>query len=39
MEPASLELAQYASVPLIIACAASLAIALFMKETYPRGTA
>jgi cyanate permease len=39
MEPASLELAQYASVPLVIACVASLVIALFMKETYPRGTA
>jgi cyanate permease len=39
MEPASLEIAQYASVPLVIACVASLVIALFMKETYPRGTA
>lgn len=36
MEPASLPLAQYASVPLVIACVGAVLIALFMNETYPR---
>lgn len=35
MEPASLALAQYASLPLIIACAGALVIGFFMRETYP----
>ncbi|MCC8361680.1 MFS transporter [Lysobacter sp. A6] len=39
LEPRSLELAQYASLPLLIACGLALLIALFMKETYPRGNA
>jgi MFS family permease len=34
-EPASLPLAQYASLPLIIACVLALVVALVMKETYP----
>lgn len=38
LQPASLELARYASLPLIIACAAALVIAFLMKETYPRTT-
>ncbi|MDX1405087.1 MAG: MFS transporter [Woeseiaceae bacterium] len=38
LEPESLALAQYASLPLIIACVASLVIAIFMRETYPRHT-
>lgn len=37
MEPASLEIAMYASMPLVIAAAAALLIGLMMKETYPRG--
>lgn len=36
MEPASLEIAMYASMPLVIAAAAALLIALIMKETYPK---
>ena len=36
MEPASIEIAQFASVPLIVAAAGALLIALLMKETYPR---
>lgn len=38
VEPKSLELAQYASLPLMVAIGVALAIALFMRETYPRGT-
>ena len=34
-EPASLSLAQYASIPVLIACALALLIALVMRETYP----
>lgn len=34
-QPESLPLAQYASLPLIVACVGALVIALFMKETYP----
>lgn len=34
-EPASLPLAQYASLPIIIACVLALVIAMVMKETYP----
>ena len=37
MEPRSLPLAQYASLPLIIACVLALVVALVMKETYPKG--
>ena len=37
LEPASLPLAQFASLPLIIACTAALLIALVMRETYPSG--
>jgi MFS family permease len=33
--PASLPLAQYASLPIIIACVLALLIALLMRETYP----
>ena len=36
MEPASLQLAMYASVPLIIAGVLSVVIAVFMRETYPK---
>ena len=36
MEPASLQLAQYASVPLIVAGALAVVFAIFMRETYPR---
>lgn len=36
IQPASLQLAQYASLPLIIACALALVTALIMRETYPR---
>jgi len=35
-EPASLQLAQYASVPIIVACALAVVIAIVMRETYPR---
>ena len=35
LEPASAPLAQYAGLPLMIACALALVIALVMKETYP----
>src|SRR5690606_38738355 len=35
-EPASLELAQYASVPILVACALAVVIAVVMPETYPR---
>jgi MFS family permease len=38
-QPASLPLAQYASLPLIIACALAVVLAFVMRETYPRGTA
>lgn len=34
-EPASLPLAQYASLPIIVACVLALVIAVFMRETYP----
>lgn len=37
MAPASLEIAIYASTPLVIAAAAALLIGMVMKETYPRG--
>ena len=36
MEPESLQLAMYASVPLIIAGVVAVIIAVFMRETYPR---
>jgi uncharacterized membrane-anchored protein YitT (DUF2179 family) len=36
LEPRSLELAQYASRPLIGALIIAIVIAIFMKETYPR---
>jgi MFS family permease len=36
LEPRSLELAQYASVPLIVAGVGAVVLALIMKETYPR---
>ncbi len=36
LEPASLPLAEYAGLPLMIACALALVIALVMRETYPR---
>ncbi len=36
IEPRSLELAQYAALPLIIALVIALALAFYMKETYPR---
>jgi MFS family permease len=36
MEPASLQIAQYASVPLVIAAAGALLIAFVMRETFPR---
>ena len=36
IEPKSLELAQYASMPLLIALAVALILAFIMKETYPR---
>lgn len=35
MEPASLQLAQYASLPLVIACVLALVLAFVMRETYP----
>ena len=35
LEPASMEIAQYASVPLLIACAVAVVLAFIMKETYP----
>lgn len=35
-EPASLSLAQYASLPIIIACIGAVVIAFFMRETYPQ---
>jgi MFS family permease len=35
MAPASVEIAQYASVPLVAACVLALVIALVMRETYP----
>jgi hypothetical protein len=37
LQPRSLELAQHASLPLVIASALALVVALVMKETYPRG--
>ena len=36
LEPASLEIAQYAAVPLLIACVAAVVLAFVMRETYPR---
>ena len=36
IQPASLQLAQYASLPVIAACVLALVIALIMRETYPR---
>jgi len=36
--PKSLDLAQYASLPLIIACALAIVLAFVMRETYPRAT-
>jgi MFS family permease len=36
LEPKSLELAQYASLPLIVALVVAVALAFYMKETYPR---
>ena len=36
IEPKSLELAQYAAWPLIVAIMVALAIAFLMKETYPK---
>ena len=36
IEPKSLELAQYASRPLMLAIVVSLAIAFAMRETYPK---
>lgn len=35
LEPASMEIAQYASVPLLIACAVAVVLGFIMKETYP----
>lgn len=35
LEPKSLSLAQYAGLPLVIACVLAVVIALIMKETYP----
>ena len=36
IEPKSLELAQYASLPLLLALAIALGLSFYMKETYPR---
>ena len=36
IEPKSLELAQYASLPLLLALVFALALSFYMKETYPR---
>ena len=36
IEPRSLELAQYASLPLVIALVVAVALSLYMKETYPK---
>ena len=36
IEPKSLEIAQYASLPLLAALVIALALSFFMKETYPR---
>lgn len=36
LQPASMPLAQYASLPLIIACVLALIVGLVMRETYPR---
>jgi sulfite exporter TauE/SafE len=36
IEPKSLDLAQYASLPLIIALVVAAALSLYMKETYPK---
>lgn len=36
MEPESLQLAQYASVPLIVAAVGAIVLGLIMKETYPK---
>jgi MFS family permease len=36
IEPKSLELAQYASLPLLVALAVAIALSFYMKETYPK---
>jgi MFS family permease len=36
IEPKSLDIAQYASLPLIVALVIAVALSFFMKETYPR---
>ncbi len=36
IEPKSLELAQYASLPLLVALAIAIALSFYMKETYPK---
>jgi MFS family permease len=36
IEPKSLELAQYASLPLLIVLAIAIALSFYMKETYPK---
>jgi hypothetical protein len=36
IEPRSLELAQYASLPLLVALAVALVLSFYMKESYPR---
>jgi MFS family permease len=36
IEPKSLELAQYASVPLLVALVIAVALSFYMKETYPK---
>jgi hypothetical protein len=39
IEPKSLELAQYASLPIIVALVLALVVSILMKETYPPKTA
>jgi hypothetical protein len=39
IEPKSLELAQYASLPLVIALVLALVLSLVMRETYPTNAA
>ncbi len=36
IEPRSLAIAQYASLPLIVVLAIAVALAFFMRETYPK---
>jgi hypothetical protein len=36
IEPKSLEIAQYASLPLLVALVIAVALSFYMKETYPR---